>query len=252
MFRYTDTAWKVDSTASLVKELVGEIMFLRAENNRLQRQVISTRRREKKCYQCGRIGHLVRACCSRDVRNYDQNWRRETPHYDEGFCGTPESAISCPANPEDTQISQAEVSDTSADTFAAAGQSQSEEEIREGYTGDDEDDDDGSNSEEEESVDSDSKSESDVTDCELSDEEGTAASDSDVPSAAEAPPDYDGIFDDAAEESPLATGAAVGGTNPTIKHLLKLDLLLKSNPQVDKALKSMSELLNSAYAKPKG
>ena len=244
MFRYTDTAWKVDSTASLVKELVAEIMFLRAENNRLQRQVVSTRRREKKCYRCGRFGHLERACCSRDVRNYDHNWRMETASsYDEGFCGTPESAISCPANPEDTAISQAEVS-----TPATSVQSP-DEEIREGCTGDD----DGSDSEEEESADSDSKSDDSDADCEFSDEgdeEGVCASDSDISSATEAPDDVDdGMFDDAAEDSPVAKGAAVGGT---IKYLQELDLLLNSNPQIDKALKSMSALLDSTHAEPKG
>ena len=51
--------------ANLVKELVAElVMYLRDQNNRLQRKIgVKTRSHKKKCYRCcHHMGHLERAC----------------------------------------------------------------------------------------------------------------------------------------------------------------------------------------------
>ena len=75
--------------AGLIKELVAEIAYLRDENARLMDKCgykfdfgVGARRRgrEKKCYKCGRAGHLERACCASDDRRFDQNWRAEGPN----------------------------------------------------------------------------------------------------------------------------------------------------------------------------
>ena len=60
------------SAVIIIKELVSEIQCLQQENVQLRRLVASPR--IKRCYRCGREGHLERACCER-VTRYDGDWR---------------------------------------------------------------------------------------------------------------------------------------------------------------------------------
>ena len=60
----------------IVKELVSEILWLRGENFALRQAAASRRNRTKRCFRCGREGHLERACAEREsVRRYHENWR---------------------------------------------------------------------------------------------------------------------------------------------------------------------------------
>ena len=60
----------------IIKELVCEIQCLQKENIELRRMYVPARKyqRIKRCYKCGREGHLERACCEK-VSKYDVNWR---------------------------------------------------------------------------------------------------------------------------------------------------------------------------------
>ena len=53
----------------------------------------------------------------------------------------------------------------------------------------------------------------------------------------------------ARDQPPLESHSLTQSNLPLDK---ELDLLLNSNPQIDKALKSMSALLDSTHAEPKG
>ena len=82
---------------ALMKDFISEILVLRNENNcyRAPRGYFKGSREEKKCWKCGAVGHLERACCVRE-RDIDQNWRvqkEDTPAQqqtvDEGYQGSP-------------------------------------------------------------------------------------------------------------------------------------------------------------------
>ena len=62
------------STIAVIKELVSEIHYLQQENLQLRRRMAASARNTKRCFKCGREGHLERACCERLVK-YDGNWR---------------------------------------------------------------------------------------------------------------------------------------------------------------------------------
>ena len=65
------------NAACIIKELVFEIQCLQRENIQLRCMFAAPVRRyqrTKRCYRCGREGHLERACCEK-VSRYDGNWR---------------------------------------------------------------------------------------------------------------------------------------------------------------------------------
>ena len=61
----------------IIESLVGEINRLRFENAGLRRKIHGIRIFDKKCWNCGRHGHLARACCN--PARTQGNWRGVEP-----------------------------------------------------------------------------------------------------------------------------------------------------------------------------
>ena len=58
-----------------LENVFGELFYLRGENEYLKKRIWETRRADKRCYTCGMVGHLARACCRQSRTNC--NWRTD-------------------------------------------------------------------------------------------------------------------------------------------------------------------------------
>ena len=234
--------------ANLIKELVNEIAWLRNENEELKRREKYRVITEKRCYRCGRKGHLERACCSYDT-NINGNWRTSSvsalnteanvacDEEDEGFHGSP----SCGASAVPLIVETCnELVPHERDIRASAGLSeQSDARSIEDSEAEDEDGcndsqpySDGSTGEEEDA--------SDADESESASEEGATGRE-------------EGEFDDAEsdDEQPVKP-AAHRPLNTTVELLGKLGEILEANPKVTEMLSLTGQFFESALGSSPG
>ena len=228
--------------ANLIKELVNEIAWLRNENEDLKRREKYRVMTEKRCYRCGRKGHLERACCSYDT-SINGNWRSRSvstsgtkqvnvacDEEDEGFHGSPSCGAS--AVPITVETRSELVSDESDRRISGALSEQSA---------------DGSIEDSEAEEEEDGCNESDpYPDATGEEEDGVSVSDSESASMRdeESATDHEeGEFDDAEsdDEQPVKP-ALPRQLNTTAKLLGELSDIFEANPEVPKMLSITGQL----------
>ena len=208
------------SAVGIIKELICEIQCLQQENLQLRHSSASVRnfQRSKRCYKCGRDGHLERACCAK-VTKYDGNWRTNgadnapvtvNETVDEGF-GSPGSIL----EPSEQMNTSQSVEQDGDDQFELSPR---DDGVSSGKSDQDSDTDRYSS-----------------TDCEPDESSQASSADSDE-AASES--EEDGMYDDAEEASPTRPRKLM------LQILEDIDEDL-ANPKIADALGLIGEIFDS-------